>query len=95
MSASEGKGWRVSADQPVLNPEFLMGSLPIERGEERGREAEAKGKERETTSFKPQLRIHSSVVPVDRNDQPTPLPRGFRMETPFLGSNSCSDDARI
>lgn len=37
MSASEGKGWRVSADQPVLNPEFLMGSLPIERGEERER----------------------------------------------------------
>lgn len=77
MSASEGKGWRVSADQPVLNPEFLMGSLPIERGEERGREAEAKGKERETTSFKPQLRIQSSVVPVDRNDQPTPPPPGI------------------
>lgn len=75
MSASEGKGWRVSADQPVLNPEFLMGSLPIERGEER--EREAKGKERETTSFKPQLRIHSSVVPVDRNDQPTPPPPGI------------------
>lgn len=38
MSASEGKGWRVSADQPVLNPEFLMGSLPIERRAEERRE---------------------------------------------------------
>lgn len=38
MSASEGKGCRVSADQPVLNPEFLMGSLPIERRAEERRE---------------------------------------------------------
>lgn len=86
VSASEGKGWRVSADQPVLNPEFLMGwSLPIEK---RGREAR---KGRGTTmSFKPQLSLSLSLYIYI---QPIPglfvttnrPPRGFRVETPFLG----------